>query len=78
MANPESMTPAEVEAALGRMTGHALALVERSLREQSRASKAQLDTAKWLIERAVEAEPTAEVVDPDAVELAGVLELVRG
>jgi Ser/Thr protein kinase RdoA (MazF antagonist) len=78
MSNPESMTPDEITAALDRLVGDSLAIIHRALREQSKPSKAVLDTAKWLIERAVEAEPAAEVVDPDAAELAGVLELVRG
>ena len=78
MSNPESMTPDEITAALDRRVGDSLAIIHRALREQSKPSKAVLDCARWLIERAVEAEPAAEVVDPDALELAGVLELVRG
>jgi hypothetical protein len=79
MAEPRrTMTPDEINTALDRLVGDSLSLIERSLREQSKPSKATLDLARWLVLRAVEAEPEAEVADPEAVELAGVLELVRG
>ena len=79
MAEPRrTMTPDEINTALDRLVGDSLAIIHRALREQSKPSKATLDLARWLVLRAVEAEPEAEVVDPDAAELAGVLELVRG
>ena len=79
MAEPRrTMTPDEITTALDRLVGDSLSLIERSLREQSKPSKATLDLARWLVLRAVEAEPEAEIADPEAIELAGVLELVRG
>ena len=72
------MTPPQISDALARLVPTALQLVERSLREVSKPSRATIDTAWQVIQRGLDAQPEAPAVDRDVVELAAVLELVSG
>ena len=72
------MTPEAIATALARMVPNALTLLERSMREVSKPSRAALDSAWRLIDLGLAVEPEAEVVDRDVAELATVLSLVTG
>ena len=72
------MTPAQISDALARLVPTALQLVERSLREISKPSRATIDTAWLVIQRGLDAQPEAPAVARDVAQLAEVLEFVGG
>jgi len=74
------MTATEVSEALDRLVPDALALLEVTFRQtQTRSpSRAVLDSAWRLIDRALAAEPVQDVVPSEVRELATVLALVSG
>mgnify|MGYP003143262448 CR=1 FL=1 len=80
MAEPHrTMTPEQIEGALGRMVPDALDLLSEALRRRGPApSRAILDAAFKVIERGLSAEPPSQTAAPDVAELANVLELVTG
>ena len=78
MANTVNMTSEMIENAVLRLIPDALALVERTLREQAKPSKAALDAAWRCIGAGLE-QHAAEDLEPVPVgesQLATVLELV--
>ena len=75
---PRQMTPDEIRSALARLIPDALALIERSLRETSRPTRSQTDTAWLVIDRGLKAHPAQATVDRDVAQLAEVLEFVTG
>ena len=73
------MTAEMLENAVLRLIPDALALLERTLREQAKPSKASLDSA-WRVLDLGRAQdlPEARADDSAAVDLAAVLSLVQG
>ena len=77
-ATDRSMTPEAIATALARMVPDALTLLERSMREVSKPSRAALDSAWRLIDLGLAVQPAEVEVDRDVAELATVLSLVSG
>ena len=78
MADKTTMTSEMIENAVLRLIPDALALVERTLREQAKPSKAALDAAWRCIGAGLEQDPAADLepVPVGESQLATVLELV--
>ena len=73
------MTAEMLENAVLRLIPDALALLERTLREQAKPSKASLDSAWRVLDMGREQDlPVARADDSAADDLAAVLSLVQG